>query len=192
MRFRRLALFFLGMWIGVSLFVAFAATRNFASVDSLLQAPPEPAAQVLKSLPPDSARRLLRHLVGEENRSYFENWELAQFGLGLLIAALLFIEPRTRKLAAFPCGMLLLVVFLHFKVTPEVVWLGRQIEFLPAAAASAERREFASMHSIYGAMELTKLLLGLILAGFLVVRRRSTSKHRATGALTSREHAARP
>lgn len=158
--------------------LAFIATQNFERANEILSAPPPELAKAIENAGSGNARMLLRHLVGEENRSFFSSWELAQFGIGALLTAVLFIEPSSRKLAGLSAAMLVLTAFAHFIMTPELIWLGRSIEFLPVDAASKQRDQFSKLHVMYGVMEGAKILLGCVLAVllFTMSRRRHRQK----------------
>src|SRR5215471_15733202 len=71
MHYTRIAAFVLGAWLLGSVFLTFVATRNFATVDLVLKAPPAEASRMIQSLGSNNARQLLRYLAGEENRAYF-------------------------------------------------------------------------------------------------------------------------
>jgi len=172
MHYSRIASLILGAWIAGSLFMGFVATQNFERANEVLSAPPPEAATMIQNLGPENSRLFLRHLVGEQNRSFFVSWELAQFGLGVLLTGVLFIDSNNRKLAGFSAAMLVLTAFAHFVMTPELIWLGRLIEFLPTGAPSAQRDQFWKLHIMYGVMEAAKILLGVVLAGFLFTMRR--------------------
>ena len=55
----------------------------------------------------DSARQLLRYLAGEENRYFFENWEVAQLILGAVLTVVLIFGVESRMLAGFSSAMLM-------------------------------------------------------------------------------------
>ncbi len=63
MHWHRIAGFLAGCSILGSLFMIFVATQNFGTVDRVLAAPPQEAAQMLQTLGPENARLLLRYLV---------------------------------------------------------------------------------------------------------------------------------
>ena len=87
---RRIACLLLGAWLGVGLFLAFAATQNFRTVDAILQAESSPVAPAIGRLGTDQARVLLRYVAGEQNGGYFYAWELFEIGISILLAAVLF------------------------------------------------------------------------------------------------------
>lgn len=179
MRYRRIVCFLLGAWIGVSAMLALDAYRRFEAVDAVLKSPPEQAVKILKILGPDNARRLLRYTAGVQNSGTFETWETIQLALGVLITLVLFLGSSTRMLSVAPLLMTLLVAFLHFKITPELIWLGRSLEFSAGPDEALPREQFWRLHYIYAILETVKCIIGFGAAVFLfaqggtkVVRRR--------------------
>jgi hypothetical protein len=178
MRHTRIAAFVLGAWLLGTLFMIFVATQNFETVDRVMKAPPPEAYKMILALGNDSARMLLRYVAGEENRFFFENWELAQLVLGIVLTALLIFGVESRMLAGFSGAMLILTIFEHFKITPELAWLGRSFDFLPWTAESLSRDQFWKLHGAYSAIEIVKILLGVVIAGFLFQMRQRRPKQR--------------
>jgi len=158
--------------------MAFVATQNFAAVDRVLTSPPTAAVKMIQTLGPDNARHLLRYLAGEENRGFFESWELAQLVLGFTLTALLLFAARNHLLGAFAATMLILTAFQHWRITPDLVSLGRSNEFLDGITQSLVRRQFGTLHAAYGIIEVAKLLLALTIAGFLFAGRRRRARQR--------------
>jgi hypothetical protein len=170
MKIRYLACWLLGAWIAGSLFMILVATQNFRSVDRLLSAPAGAMAQIEK-LGHDEARTFLRYQVSEQNRWYFETWEKIQLGLGL---ALLAVTLRQGRLAwALAATMFALLLAQRFWITPEIVRLGRLIDFAPQAP---ERAIFWMFHGIYSAVELAKLALGFWVSGQLIFGKASPKR----------------
>jgi len=152
------------------------ATQNFRSVDRLLATPSPQFAERIQSMGGhDAARMLLRHQVAEQNRWYFETWELVQIALGVaLVLALLLSAGRDRWKLAVTLTMSAIVLVMHFFLTPEITRLGRAIDFVPPGTISADRTRFWTLHGAYSGSELVKLGLGLVLAVLLVRRRKRT------------------
>ncbi len=163
----RIAAFLAGCLILGSLFMIFVATQNFATVDRVLASPPPQAAQLLQTLGPSDSRLLLRYLAGEENRFFFTNWELAQIALGVLLTAVLLLALGSRVSAGISGVVLIIALFQHFRVTPEMIALGRLVDF-GGAAGSAAYNQFWRLHGLYGVLEVAKLVLLLIVAGILL------------------------
>jgi hypothetical protein len=154
----------LGGWIAGSLFMILVATQNFRSVDRLLAAPAGAAPQI-ERMGRDEARTFLRYQVSEQNRWYFETWEKIQLALGLALLAL--TSRQGRLSVALAAAMLVLLLAQRFWITPEIVRIGRLIDF---ARQAPERQTFWMFHGAYSAVELSKLALGFLLSGRLVFR----------------------
>ena len=178
MHYNRIAAFFLGAWLLGSLFMAFVATRNFQTATRILASPPPEAGKMIQTIGDESARQLLRHLAGEANRGIFETWELTQLILGVALIALFLFSAKNRILAGLAAAMLILSAFQHLRITPDLVALGRSIDFVPRAAASLSRLQFGKLHAAYGVIEAVKFLFALVIAGFLFPMRRRRSRSR--------------
>jgi hypothetical protein len=186
----RFAAFLSGCLILGSLFMIFVATQNFQTVDRVLASPPPEAAQMFQTLGPGNSRLLLRYLAGEDNRLFFVAWELAEIVLGIALTAILLFAIRSGLLAGLAGGMVIIAAFQHFRVTPEMISLGRLVDF-GAGAGSPAYNQFWRLHGLYGVLEVVKLILLAVVAGFLLFGRRkgalvdqdATLEHRVSAAL---------
>ena len=167
MRYRRIICFLLGIWVGVSAMLAIASYQNFNTVETVLKESPEPGIRIFKTLGPSDARLLLRYTAGREHTSTYETWEDIQFGIGLLLMAMLFLDASTRMLSPVPLGMILIVAFMHFKIAPELGWINHIYAFLPSSAEFQARGQFWRLHAVYTTLDLLKGALGLGLVIFL-------------------------
>jgi hypothetical protein len=163
LHWHRIAAFLAGCLILGSLFMIFVATQNFGTVDRVLAEPSHEATQMFQTLGPVNARLLLRYFAGEENRLFFTTWELAQIGLGALLTAGLLLAIKSRLLAGLAGAMLILAIFQHFRVTPEMIALGD--------SGSAANSQFLRLHALYGVLEVAKLVLLMVVAGLLLFGR---------------------
>lgn len=155
---RRVASTLLGFWLAGSLFMAWVATHNFRGVEQVLAAPPPPVSGLLAQHGRETLRLLLRYQVAELNRFYFARWELAQIGLGLaLTVVLLRLRPRLPWLAWSCILLTALTVAEHWLINPEVVRLGRIIDFVTTPAP--ERERFWALHAVYSSVEVFRLAL---------------------------------
>jgi hypothetical protein len=170
MHYHRIAAFLSGCLILGSLFMIFVATQNFQTVDRVLASPPQEAAQMFQTLGHDNSRLLLRYLAGEENRLFFVTWELALIGLGIVLTAILLFAIRSGLAAGLAGGVVIIAAFQHFGVTPEMISYGRLIDF-GAGAGSAAYNQFWRLHGLYGALEVVKLVMVLVVAGYLLLGR---------------------
>ena len=140
------------------------ATQNFRSVDRLLAAPGGLGPRI-EQMGRAEARTFLRYQVSEQNRWYFETWEKAQLVLGGVLLAAVWIGLRERRIfGVIVAAMFALLLLERFYLTPEIVRLGRLIDFVPQAASSPERDTFWKFHNAYSAVELMKLALGFFLS----------------------------
>lgn len=167
----RIAVFIAGAWLLGSLFMGFVATENFATVDRVMQAPPPEAGRMIESLGPQDARLFLRYLAGEENRRYFQDWELVELGMAIGLAVIFLASATRGTLTALSIAALALTAVQHFALTPLVVARGIAIAF----STSPDRlANFGKLHAIYGVVELAKDALVLVIAGALIARDRAT------------------
>ena len=171
--------FVLGSWLAGGVFMAWVATQNFRGVDRLLDQPNPAAKLEFKALDGDrnfgsgAARMLLRYQVSEQNRFYFESWEIVQMTLGsLLFLFLLFGTREDKYLLAGVLVMVVLVAVERLVLTPDLTALGRNLDFVPLADPSPERGRFWLLHNAYSSVELVKWAIGLLLAGRLVAGHR--------------------
>lgn len=160
----------LGAWLAGSLVVDWVATSNFAAVDRVFVSPPPEIQKTTTTLGAGQARMLLRFLVSTENANYFVTWELVEFGLLLALSAVLISEREMRLLTVFPVVLLLLVAFQHFRLTREIIWLGREMVLAGGSASERTREQFGLIHGMYGTIEVLKLLLAVVLAVWMVIR----------------------
>jgi hypothetical protein len=186
MHHHRIAAFLCGCLIVGSAFMIFVATQNFQTVDRVLAAPPAEAAQMFQTLGADNSRLLLRYLAGEENRLFFVSWEWAQIALGFALTAILLFSLRNGLLAGLGGGMVIVALFQHFRVTPEMISLGRLIDF-GAGTGSAAYGQFWRLHGLYGVLEVGKLALVIVIAGFLLLGKRKPAGQEATSEHRERE-----
>ena len=122
----------LGAWVGWTLFMWFAATRSFRTVDRVLRKPNAEFEQAVQPLTPEQTRSVLRYLASEINRTFFRFYGWMQILIGLLLAALLWRQsPRDTAGLVLVSVMLFLVLALTFIVQPQIVSLGRSIDFVP-------------------------------------------------------------
>ena len=149
MHHHRIAAFLSGCLILGGLFMIFVATQNFQTVDRVLATPPQEAAQMFLTLGHDNSRLLLRYLAGEENRLFFVTWELAEIALGIALTAILLFALRSGLLAGLAGGMVIIALFQHFRVTPEMISAGRLIDFGAGAGSDGVQPVLAAARALW-------------------------------------------
>jgi len=160
----------LGGWLLGTLLLGGVASENFFMIDTLLHSPSaHPTFQKdVVQLSPDEARPMLRYLVSELNRFYFNVWGWFELVLGVLVLAL---ALRTLKRSKFTIGfsaMLAVVAVMDFYITPKITQVGRSLDFVPRQAPPPGMVEFGMLHATYSLLDLGKLLIGIWMAVALV------------------------
>jgi hypothetical protein len=68
-------------------------------------------------------------------------------------------------------AMLIVALFQHFRVTPEMIALGRVVDF--GGAGTPAYNQFWRLHGLYGVLEVVKLALLIVVAAILLFGRRA-------------------
>lgn len=160
-RLHGLAIAILSVWVGGTLFIWYAATRSFRTADRVSQSPPIEFRRALSGVSAENARQALRYLASEINRTYFQAYGWTQVVLGVfLLGVLWFDTPRDSITLTLVAGMVVLVLILTFAVMPQIVALGRSIDFLPRNPAPPAFERFWKFHGAFTALDSIKLLAG--------------------------------
>ncbi len=160
----------LSLWVGWTLFMWFAATRSFRTTDLVLKSPPPEFSRIAPGLSPESTREMLRYVASEINRTYFRAYGWGQIALGsVLLLLFLFKTPRDTFGLVVVAGMLFIVLILTLGVMPQIIALGRNIDFLPRTPAPADYQRFWKMHMTFTGLDSAKLLAGLALLVRMIV-----------------------
>lgn len=165
----RWALVVMGAWTMGSICMSIVATENFYTIDRLLEtttkAEFDTAVQKLGHGP---ARDLLRYLSSELNRLYFQMWNIAQLALGMLA---LWSAGRARRIRWGILTMIGIVVLMLAYLTPQIVSLGRSLDFVPRDPAPAGMQRFWILHAAYTSLEMLKLVVGLAVTWWIASSR---------------------
>jgi hypothetical protein len=106
----------------------------------------------------------------------YEDWELVEIVIGILLIGVLLLGLENKLLTGVAGAMVILTIFEHFKVTPELNWLGRSIDFTPWAAESQQRDQYWKLRTVYQVIDVVKLILALGITGYLFTLRRKRVK----------------
>lgn len=159
----------LGGWLLGTLLVAGVAAENFFMVDRLLASHSSAEfQQKVAPLPPGEARVVLRYLSSELNRFYFRVWGGVELVLGCALLALAMKHGKNRRLTIGLSLMLALGLLMLFYITPQLVEIGRGLDFVPRDTPPPELARFGSLHAAYSVLDLVKLLLGIWVAVVLI------------------------
>lgn len=156
-----LAVAILSAWLAMTVCMWFAATCSFGAVRRVLEGSNPQLAETTKPLTADQTRLVMRHAASEINRTYFRAYGWAQMALGLGLLVLLVRQtPRDTASLIIVGAMLVVVVPLAFYVTPEIIALGRRIDFVPRDPAPPEMSRFRLLHGAFTILDGLKLLAG--------------------------------
>lgn len=171
---QRWALVAMGAWLAGTVCMSIVATENFYTIDRLLAGSPSGAfTAAVQQLGPPQTRDLLRYLSSELNRLYFQMWNIAQLVLGVLVLWLVAGSSQqdaasSRRAVRGVIAMLAIVVAMLVWLTPSIVSLGRSLDFVPRDPAPPGMQRFWVLHAAYTSLELLKLLLGIVIAWWIV------------------------
>ncbi len=163
MHHRRIATFLIGLWVAGSLLLAYVAVQNVLGVDEIIRNATPAARKILSKLGPDG-RALLRYYGIEQSRGLIALWELFEIAIGLTLAAVLYLGTHVNRLMVWTCCMMVVIVlFLHFGILPEMDYLGRQLDFDPTGGT----RRLWGLYGLYAGLSALKLALAAVLTGYL-------------------------
>jgi len=145
----------LGIWLGGSVILGAVVAYNFSGFDDLFAHNPKLQEHAGFAPEDTSAKKssLLWVHSSELNRVFFEVWNRAQMVLGG-VALLLTTWSRGRRLVfALLAAATALAGLTHFLLEPQIVDLGRQLDFLPRDPRPPTLDDFKFYHGIYFATE---------------------------------------
>lgn len=167
---RRIATFLIGAWIGCSILILVIVLQNPSAASLLVSAPVDSARPLVEKLGAMESQTLLRHFANEQSRDYLANWELTQMVLTLVMLVTLVLSGQRWAVPAvltlIMCG---LVLFQHFGITPDLLFYGRQADFVNRDASFSLDAELWTLTRTYGVAEAIKLLCGGTMASYLFV-----------------------
>ncbi len=157
-------LLILGGWLVGTVLVGAMAAENFWIIDRLLHLPSPSLQHDVAQLPQGEGRVMLRHLASELNRFWFETWGWIEMGLAVVLLAMAFRAlPKPSVLLGLGI-MLAIAVAMAFYLTPQIIAVGRPLDFVPREPAPPGLAEFGRLHAAYSILDLGKLLIGIWMA----------------------------
>jgi len=158
---RALILFLIGGWLMGTVLMWVVATQNFRRVDAVLANPRPEIKQRISPMTEGDARLVLRLLASELNRFYFRAWGAAQLVLGGILLALIWSTFRSDLRTCMLVGLMWgITAVLLFFIIPQLIHVGRQIDFVPRAPPPPQISIFWRLHLAYTLADVVKLTLG--------------------------------
>ena len=165
---RRIATFLLGGWIGCSVLILIIVLQSPSAAGLLVSAPVDTAKPLIEKLGATESQALLRHFANEQSRAYLANWELTQMVLTVvMLVALVLSGQRWVLPAVLTVIMCALVIFQHAGIRPDLLFYGRQADFVRSDASFSLDSQIWTLTRTYGIVEAVKLLCGGIMASYL-------------------------
>jgi hypothetical protein len=164
-----LLLFLLGGWLTGSVLMWAVATQNFRTVDRVLAESRPELSERIAGIGRQNARLVLRLLASELNRFYFRAWGIAQLVLGGACLVLILSSPRLAPKAGTFAGLMWgLTAALFFFITPRLINVGRQIDFVARTQPPPQVTTFWRLHLAYTVADGIKVALGIWLLARLI------------------------
>src|SRR4051812_95920 len=174
---RRVACFFLGMWLAGGLLMAWVASQNLASADRVLSGS-DPSVRLRLKPFGEEARAILTFQAAEENRWLYGKWELFQFLMGSAFFCVMLFGSREDKFTLLGVlVMTLLVALQRFLLTPEMTALGRITDFA-AVTQTPDHNQLWITSLAHTGVEIAKGALALVLTAQMVFSRKRSGRSR--------------
>jgi hypothetical protein len=155
-------MFAMGAWLAGNVMVAVVAAENFYTIDRLLAGSSNRvfASEVERVGYPET-RDLLRYLSSELNRRYFRLWNMAQLAIGVLVLWLI-AGRSTAKARWGVLAMVGLAAVATVWLTPQIISVGRSLDFVPRDPLPPSFDRFWMLHGAYTFLEVCKLVGGVL------------------------------
>ena len=166
---RQWAVFGMAALLTGTVFFAVVATQNFYTIDRLLASQPNPAfGAAVNKLGAPEARDLLRYLSSELNRLYFQYWNVAQLLFGIFVLWMILKLPNSRGPKWYVVAMLAIGLVLTIVITPQMLYVGRELDFAPHDPQTARLRTFGLLHAAYTLLDAIQMILGIMVMVWLM------------------------
>ncbi len=155
----RLLVLFLGAWLGGSIVVWGVVVYNFAGIDHMLSRNPALSERAGFDPADEEGRKTSVIWVhsSELNRVFFESWCTAQLVLGAASLLVAFAVGRGAVIAPLAVAAAL-VVYQTWFLVPDIVELGRALDFAPRDPPPPELAEFGKRHGLYLGVDMTRVV----------------------------------
>ena len=149
--------------------MAVVATENFYTIDRLFAARPNPVfATTVDKFGDDAARGLEHYFASELNRLYFQVWGIIQIGVGIYVLWCVVAIPKASRPKWMIVSMLAIALLFAGLITPQIVSVGRALDFVPRDPIPSDLRTFGLLHAAYTVLDGIKLILGIVVAISLI------------------------
>jgi hypothetical protein len=163
--------------MGASLLMLWLSSATIDSVGRLLVAQPQRMQQIIFTLTDPEKKSLFYYAANELNRYFMNGFGISQMVLGVIILGMLLLARQDKWVIVLAASMLLCVVTSYFLLLPQLIGLGRNLDFANAGQLTSERSQYGSLTLFANILEVVKLLLGAGLT-YLLLKRGADEKRR--------------
>ena len=161
----------MAVWLAGTIWMAAVATENFFTITRLIEAKAHPQFVAdLNKLGVSEMDFLLKYLSSELNRLFFQVWGLTQIAVGILALWFIGSLPNSGRSKWMVVSMLGICLLFAALVTPQIVSVGRSLDFVVRDPAPPQMRTFGLLHATYTVLDGIKLILGAIVTVWLLKR----------------------
>src|SRR5258708_7565827 len=142
MHSRRVATFILGLWFAGMLCIGASTVIGYRVVDQSLKLPPQEISRSLSMMGEALSQQMVNYFVSEINRSMFEIWGFCEMILVAGLGIYLVLYNQRMLALTLTALMMLSACGSHFLVTPQVIAIGRILDFQPPTQLPHEHSQY--------------------------------------------------
>ncbi len=151
--------FVLGLWLAGMVMVTYVTSLSLRTVASVMAIPPHEASKWIEELGNDKVRTLLAHGSSEVNRGLFESWGNADLVICLFLLVAVVMNKHGKALISMTAVLLLLGAASAYLLTPQMVAVGRQLDFRVVFPVPPEVVQVAALERMYYGLALGRTLI---------------------------------
>jgi hypothetical protein len=182
MHARRFACMLLGMWMAGSALMAWITADSFNAAPRMLATQSPDFGVRLQSMGRAEAGMMLAYPVRQQAAWWMEEWGDFEVALGAAFFVFLLLGTREGKVTlAIALAPLAVAIFQRAFMTPQLLYLGGMLDFVPPNMMAAERGQLDAARMGFILVEALEQVSATVLAVLLIGR-----QHRRSG-LTRQE-----
>jgi hypothetical protein len=151
--------FVLGLWIAGIATVTYITSLSQRTVSSVMAIPPHEASKWIDVLGADRMRIMLLHGSAGLNRGLLEFWGNADFVICLFLFVAVVMNKSGKVLIILTAVLFLLGAAAGFLLTPQMVAVGRQLDFRVVFPVPPAVAQFAALERMYYGLAVTRTLI---------------------------------
>lgn len=176
MHARRFACMLLGMWMACSALMTWLTADSFNAAPRMLASHSADFGLRLQSMGREETRMLLAYPVRQQAGWWMEQWGDLEIVLGAAFFIFLLLGTREGKVTlALALAPLAVAIFQRAFMTPQLLYLGGMLDFVPPNMMVAERGQLGAARMGFILVEILQLVAGGILAVLLIGRQHGRS-----------------